>query len=43
MWRKDPSGKRTMLIITGILGLIFSGFLPGLLVLIGGFLAPKAG
>jgi hypothetical protein len=39
MWRAQPSQHRVGLIITGILGLIFTGFLPGLLVLIGGAIA----
>ena len=38
-WRSDPGTNKTALIITGILGLIFGGFLPGLLVLIGGAIA----
>ncbi|MFW9934037.1 MAG: hypothetical protein ACFFDU_00725 [Candidatus Thorarchaeota archaeon] len=40
-WRHDPSAHKTGLIVTGILGLIFSGVLPGLLVLIGGAIAPS--
>ncbi|MFX1582909.1 MAG: hypothetical protein ACFFCJ_11955 [Promethearchaeota archaeon] len=38
-WRHDPGANKTALIITGILTLIFGGFLPGLLVLIGGAIA----
>jgi hypothetical protein len=38
-WRHDPSANKTALIVTGILGLIFGGFLPGLFVLIGGAIA----
>ncbi len=38
-WRSDPGANKTALIITGILGLIFGGFLAGLLVLIGGAIA----
>jgi hypothetical protein len=40
-WRHDPIAHKTGLIVTGILGLIFSGVLPGLLVLIGGAIAPS--
>jgi hypothetical protein len=40
-WRHDPGAHKTGLIITGILGLLFGGFLPGLLVLIGGAIAPS--
>ncbi|MFX1575645.1 MAG: hypothetical protein ACFFCF_00575 [Promethearchaeota archaeon] len=40
-WRHDPSAHKTGLIVTGILGLIFGGVLPGLLVLIGGAIAPS--
>ena len=40
-WRKEPSEHRTALIISGIAGLVFTGFLPGLLVLIAGALAEK--
>lgn len=38
-WRHEPSLNKTSLIITGVLALIFGGFLPGLLVLIGGAIA----
>ncbi len=38
-WRHDPGANKTALIVTGILALIFGGFLPGLLVLIGGAIA----
>ena len=38
-WRHEPSAHRAALIITGILGLLFGGFLPGLFVLIGGAIA----
>lgn len=41
MWRKDPLSHRTGLIVTGILGLLFAGFIPGLLVLIAGAIAPS--
>jgi hypothetical protein len=40
-WRSHPSAHKTGLIVTGILGLIFGGFLAGLLVLIGGAIAPS--
>jgi hypothetical protein len=40
MWRKSPSAHKTGLIVTGILGLILAAVLPGLLVLIGGIIAP---
>ena len=39
-WRNDPSRHKTGLIVTGVLSLLFSGFLPGLLALIAGALAP---
>jgi hypothetical protein len=41
-WRSHASAHKTGLIVTGILGLIFGLFLPGLLVLIGGAIAPSA-
>ncbi len=41
MWRSNPSQHKVGLIITGILGLLFSGFIPGLLVLIAGAITPK--
>jgi hypothetical protein len=41
MWRGSPSQHRVGLIITGILALLFSGFLPGLLALIGGAITPS--
>ncbi len=41
MWRGSPSQHKAGLIITGILALLFSGFLPGLLTLIGGAIAPS--
>jgi MFS family permease len=41
MWRGQPSQHRVGLIITGIIGLILTGFLPGLLALIGGALAKE--
>ena len=41
MWRGSPSQHKVGLIVTGILALLFSGFLPGLLALIGGAIAPR--
>jgi hypothetical protein len=41
MWRKDPSTHKKGLIITGIIGLIIAGTLPGLLVLLGGIFTPS--
>lgn len=43
MWRGQPSQHRVGLIITGIIGLVITGFLPGLLALIGGALAKGNG
>jgi hypothetical protein len=40
-WRKEPTEHRTGLIITGIVSLVFTGFIAGLLVLIAGALAEK--
>ena len=40
-WRHDPGAHKTGLIVTGIFGLILAGFIPGLLVLIGGVIAPS--
>jgi hypothetical protein len=40
-WRYAPSEHRVGLIVTGIIGLLFTGFIPGLLVLIGGAIAPE--
>jgi hypothetical protein len=42
VWRSHPSRHRTGLILTGVLGLILAGFLPGLLALIGGAIVPSA-
>ena len=39
-WRGEPSAHKTGLIVTGILALFLAGFLPGLLVLIAGIIAP---
>jgi hypothetical protein len=39
-WRKEPSRHKTGLIVSGVLGLLFAGFIPGLLVLIAGAIAP---
>ena len=41
MWRKEPSAHKGGLIVSGILGLIFAGLIPGLLALIGGAMAPS--
>lgn len=41
MWRRSPSEHKTGLIITGIIGLILGGGIPGLLALIGGAIAEK--
>ena len=40
-WRHSPSEHKTGLIVTGILGLLLAGFLPGLFALIGGATAPS--
>lgn len=40
-WRHSPSEHKTGLIVSGILGLLFGGILPGLLALIGGAIAPE--
>ena len=41
-WKNDPSAHKTGLIVTGILGLFLAfGWLPGLLVLIAGIIAPS--
>ncbi len=40
-WRHSPSEHKTGLIVSGILGLLFGGILPGLLALIGGIIAPE--
>ena len=40
-WKNDPGAHKTGLIVTGILGLFLAGFLPALLVLIGGIIAPS--
>ena len=41
-WKNDPGAHKTGLIVTGILGLFLAfGWLPGLLVLIGGAIAPS--
>ena len=39
-WRSDIAGHKTALMVTGILGLILGGGLPGLLVLIGAIIYP---
>jgi hypothetical protein len=40
-WRHDIPGHKTGLLVTGILGLILAGGLPGLLVLIGAIIYPS--
>ncbi|MFX1509336.1 MAG: hypothetical protein ACFFBR_03425 [Promethearchaeota archaeon] len=40
-WRHDPSAHKTGLIVTGIFGLFLAYGVPGLLVLIGGAIAPS--
>lgn len=40
-WRHYPSEHKTGLIVSGILGLLFAGFIPGLLALIGGAITPS--
>ena len=41
-WKNDPGAHKTGLIVTGVLGLFLAfGWLPGLLVLIGGAIAPS--
>lgn len=40
-WRHSPSEHKTGLIVSGILGLLFTGFLPGLLALIAGAAVPS--
>ncbi|MHA2314789.1 MAG: zinc ribbon domain-containing protein [Candidatus Hermodarchaeia archaeon] len=40
-WRHFPSEHKTGLIVSGILGLLFAGFLPGLLALIAGGITPS--
>jgi hypothetical protein len=39
-WRKEPSRHKTGLIVSGVLGLLFAGLIPGLLALIAGAIAP---
>jgi hypothetical protein len=42
VWRGNPSGHKTGLIVTGVLGLFLTGFgIGGLLALIAGIIAPK--
>lgn len=40
-WRGNPSGHKTGLIVTGVLGLFLAGGIGGLLALIAGIIAPK--
>lgn len=39
-WRNNPSRHRTGLIVSGVFALILAGFIPGLLALIAGAIAP---
>lgn len=41
MWRNTPGLHRTGLIATGVLGLLLSGGIPGLIILIAGIITPK--
>jgi hypothetical protein len=41
MWRSVPSQHKTGLIITGILGLLIAGVIPGILALIAGAIVPQ--
>ncbi|MFX1576175.1 MAG: hypothetical protein ACFFCF_03275 [Promethearchaeota archaeon] len=40
-WRRDPSAHRTGLLVTGALGLVFGGLIPGLIVLIASRMIPR--
>jgi hypothetical protein len=40
-WRRDPRAHRTGFIVTGALGLVFGGLVPGLIVLIAGRMIPR--
>lgn len=40
-WRTEPAKNKTGLLITGIFGLIFTGVIPGLLVIIGRMMVPS--
>ncbi|MFX1510769.1 MAG: hypothetical protein ACFFBR_10750, partial [Promethearchaeota archaeon] len=42
MWRSSPSQHKVGLIISGIIALLFSGILPGILVIIAGAIAPSS-
>jgi hypothetical protein len=41
-WRHTPTDHKRKLVLTGILALVFTGVLPGLIVLIAGAIAPDA-
>jgi hypothetical protein len=41
IWRKDAAAHRTGLIVTGVLGMLFAGGVPGLIILIAGIVAPS--
>lgn len=40
-WRHEPSQHKTGLIVTGVISLVLGGFVPGILVIIGGAIAPE--
>jgi hypothetical protein len=40
-WRRDPSAHRTGFLVTGVLGLVFGGLIPGLIVLIASRMIPQ--
>ena len=40
-WRHDPIPHKTGMIVTGILGLILTGIIPGILVLVAGAVLPN--
>ncbi len=42
IWRGSPSQHKAGLIISGILALIFSGIIPGILVVVAGAIAPSS-
>ena len=39
--RRAPTKHRTAFLVTGVIGLLFAGFLPGLIVILGGQSIPK--
>jgi hypothetical protein len=40
-WRRNPCAHKTGFMVTGALGLVFGGLVPGLLVLIAGRMIPR--